>query len=190
MECMKPQSWQRRRLNGLTDGLVGHGIDVGAGKDPFPWWRWFFSCRTWADTWDLAQGDAHELEGVGDGVYDFLFASHILEHLERPGIALRNWVRVVRPGGVLLIAVPHRDLYEQKRRLPSRWNPNHRRFYLPEDDEPPDTMGLLPWLNSMAGILGFEVAALQTGDWGYRRPAPGKHPLGEYQIDALLRKRS
>ena len=38
MECMKPQSWQRRRLNGLTNGLVGRGIDVGAGRQPAPWW--------------------------------------------------------------------------------------------------------------------------------------------------------
>jgi len=138
------------------------------------------------DTWDKAEGDAHGLCSVGDGVYDFLFASHILEHLEHPETALANWVRVVRPAGWLLIAVPHRDLYEQKRRLPSRWNPNHKRFYLPEQDEAPDTVGLLSWLYGLADELHFKVAAVQTGDWGWRPLPPGQHPVGEYQIDALL----
>jgi SAM-dependent methyltransferase len=186
MECMKKQTWRRRIVNGLTNDLAGHGIDVGAGRKPAPWWKLLGPPPIQVDTWDQPQGDAHHLKGVADGAYDFLFASHILEHLERPELALHNWVRVVRPGGVLLIAVPHRDLYEQKRRLPSRWNPNHKRFYLPEEDEPPDTVGLLPWLYRLSDELPFRVAAVQTGDWGYRRPGAGKHPLGEYQIDALL----
>ena len=187
MECMKKQSWRRRIVNGLTDGLVGHGIDVGAGKKFAPWWDFLGPPPVQVDTWDMPQGDAHYLAAVEDGAYDFLFASHILEHLEHPELALRNWVRVVKPGGVLLIAVPHRDLYEKKKRLPSQWNPNHKRCYLPEEDEPPDTVGLLPWLFSLSDELGFNVAAVQTGDWGYCGSA-GHHPVGEYQIDALLWK--
>ena len=184
---MKPQSWERRRLNGLTDGLVGRGIDVGAGRQPAPWWDLLSFQPIRVDTWDMKDGDAHFLGTVADEQYDFLFASHILEHLEHPEVALENWVRVVKPGGVLLIAVPHRDLYERRKKLPSRWNPNHKRFFLPDRDEAPDTVGLLPWLNCMAETLPFEVVTVQTGDWSYSA-SPGKHAVGEYQIDALLRR--
>jgi SAM-dependent methyltransferase len=185
MECMKEQSWRRRIVNGLTPGLVGRGIDVGAGKNPAPWWG-FLDHSVEVDAWDIPQGDAHHLATVKDATYDFLFASHVLEHLAHPELALRNWVRVVRRAGVLLIAVPHRDLYERRSKLPSRWNANHQRFYLPDRDESPHTVGLLPWLEGLAEVLRFEVAAVQTGDWGYQPVAPGQHPEGEYQIDALL----
>ena len=188
MECMKPQSWRRRIVNGLADGLAGHGIDVGAGAEPASWWSFLGPPPLTVRAWDRKDGDAHFLAGVEDATYDFLFASHILEHLEQPELALENWVRVVRPAGWLLIAVPHRDLYERRKRLPSRWNPNHKRFYLPEEDEPADTVGLLPWLFSLSDALGFNVAAVQTGDWGYQPGPPDKHPVGEYQIDALLRR--
>lgn len=191
MESLKAQSWKRRKVNGLLDDICGRGIDVGAGKMHAPWWNLpeLRGHDLEVDPWDTEDGDAHHLEGVANWKYNFLFASHILEHLKDPNLALRNWVRVVRPGGVLLIAVPHRDLYERRKELPSRWNPGHKRFYLPERSEPPHTVGLLPFLNAWAAELRYEVLAVQTGDWGWKPLAPHQHPVGEYQIDALLHRR-
>jgi SAM-dependent methyltransferase len=191
MESMKYLSWRRRQRNGLLDDFHGKGIDVGAGKDHAPWWDLAEFRGRGLDVWpwDMVDGDAHHLEGVENRTMDFLFASHILEHLEDPVLALRNWVRVVRPGGVLLIAVPHRDLYERKLELPSRWNRNHKRFYLPNHSEPPHTVGLLPFLDTWAEELHFNILAVQTGDWGYKPVAPDQHAVGEYQIDALLHRR-
>ena len=37
---------------------------------------------------------------------DFLIASHVLEHLPFPLIALRSWYEALAPGGVLLLKVP------------------------------------------------------------------------------------
>ncbi len=54
-------------------------------------------------------GEAGRLEGVPDGVYDALLASHVLEHLANPLGALAEWQRAVRPGGHVLLIMPHRD---------------------------------------------------------------------------------
>jgi SAM-dependent methyltransferase len=54
-------------------------------------------------------GEASRLDGVADGAYDALLASHVLEHLANPLGALAEWQRVVRPGGHVLLVMPHRD---------------------------------------------------------------------------------
>jgi len=41
-----------------------------------------------------------------DGSFDRLIATHVLEHLPQPHRVLREWVRVVRPGGVLSLVLP------------------------------------------------------------------------------------
>jgi SAM-dependent methyltransferase len=42
-----------------------------------------------------------------------------------PVESLHNWIRVVRPGGHLVISVPDEDLYEQKV-WPSTFNSDHK----------------------------------------------------------------
>jgi len=61
--------------------------------------------------------EAGRLDGVPDNAYDALLASHVLEHLANPLGALAEWRRVVRPGGHLLLIVPHRDGTFDHRRL-------------------------------------------------------------------------
>ncbi len=60
-------------------------------------------------------GYAHLIDGVDlekapltvpDGTFDVVIASHVLEHLENAPDAVRDWLRVLRPGGHLLIGVP------------------------------------------------------------------------------------
>jgi SAM-dependent methyltransferase len=53
--------------------------------------------------------EAGNLGEVTDGAYDAVLASHVLEHLANPLGALGEWRRVVRPGGHILLVVPHRD---------------------------------------------------------------------------------
>lgn len=57
---------------------------------------------------DLVE-DAHWLHSVADGSQDFLIASHIIEHMESPLLAVQNWLRVLRDGGVIYLAVPNRE---------------------------------------------------------------------------------
>lgn len=50
--------------------------------------------------------DAETLATVADGSYDFLIASHVIEHMRNPIQALVHWLRVVRPGGMVYLVVP------------------------------------------------------------------------------------
>jgi SAM-dependent methyltransferase len=50
--------------------------------------------------------DAQALDKFTDASLDFVVANHVLEHIEDPVGALMNWLRVLRPGGVLLLTVP------------------------------------------------------------------------------------
>lgn len=44
--------------------------------------------------------------GYPDASFDRLIATHVLEHLPDPADVLREWHRVVRPGGILSIVLP------------------------------------------------------------------------------------
>lgn len=51
-------------------------------------------------------GDAHDLAAMADGSLDFVIANHLLEHLDNPIRGLQEMTRVLRPGGILYIALP------------------------------------------------------------------------------------
>jgi predicted SAM-dependent methyltransferase/outer membrane murein-binding lipoprotein Lpp len=51
-------------------------------------------------------GDAQDLSALADSSVDFVIANHLLEHLENPIAGLREMLRVIRPGGVLYMALP------------------------------------------------------------------------------------
>jgi SAM-dependent methyltransferase len=50
--------------------------------------------------------DGERLATIADASQDFVIANHFLEHCEDPLGALGNMIRVLRPGGVLYLAVP------------------------------------------------------------------------------------
>jgi ubiquinone/menaquinone biosynthesis C-methylase UbiE len=54
---------------------------------------------------EFSRADAAQL-AFPDGAFDRLVAAHVLEHLERPHEVLREWARVVKPGGVISILLP------------------------------------------------------------------------------------
>lgn len=41
-----------------------------------------------------------------DNTFDRLIAAHVLEHLKNPHLVLREWARVLSPGGVLTLILP------------------------------------------------------------------------------------
>lgn len=59
-------------------------------------------------------GTQFVLEGAGltllhDSSYDFVLSCHMLEHAANPLRALLEWTRILKPGGHLLLVLPHRD---------------------------------------------------------------------------------
>ena len=60
--------------------------------------------------------EATDLFGIGDGAYDFVLASHVLEHVANPFKALAEIARVTTRGGALILVLPHRQgTFDHKR---------------------------------------------------------------------------
>lgn len=108
-----------------TRYFVGSGIDIGCGSDPIAQYHEQFPLITSVKSWDLPDGDAQYLATVPDASLDFAHSSHSLEHMVDPRIALMNWLRVLKPGGHLIVMVPDEDLYEQGK-FPSTYNDDHK----------------------------------------------------------------
>lgn len=53
--------------------------------------------------------EATRLAGLASSSYDFVLSSHTLEHTANPLQALSEWIRVLKTGGLLVIALPHKD---------------------------------------------------------------------------------
>ncbi len=51
-------------------------------------------------------GDGQTLQGFADNGQDFIIANHVIEHFDNPLLALKNIFRVVKPGGIVYLAVP------------------------------------------------------------------------------------
>ena len=65
-------------------------------------------------------GDAEDLSTLADASQDFVIANHLLEHLENPLRGLEEMTRVLRPGGILYLALPDPRLtFDRDRELTS-----------------------------------------------------------------------
>ncbi len=52
-------------------------------------------------------GDIQDMPEIGEGEYDTVFCNQVLEHLPSPASALREMNRILKRGGVLILAAPH-----------------------------------------------------------------------------------
>ncbi|MDT7041654.1 class I SAM-dependent methyltransferase [Candidatus Nitronereus thalassa] len=170
--------FRRERQGFFNRFCKGKGLDIGYGGDlivPSARGR------------DIEDGDAQKLPGIESESFDFVYSSHLLEHICEPEKALIRWWEVVRPGGHLILFVPERDLFEKRSRLPSNFSTDHKRFFLLNCDDPPDTLGVVPLVGRLLPDADIVYQAVCNED--YRDPGPGKHPEGEYSIEVVLRKR-
>lgn len=60
--------------------------------------------------------DAVDLSSVSDSEYDFVFSSHCLEHIANPLKAIREWLRIVREDGHIILVVPEKSCCFDHRR--------------------------------------------------------------------------
>jgi ubiquinone/menaquinone biosynthesis C-methylase UbiE len=78
--------------------------------------------------WDKDDGDAQLLKSLENGLFDFVYSSHCLEHMRDVPEALSNWTRVLKSGGWIYVVIPDYVLYE-KMTWPSRFNPDHKQSF-------------------------------------------------------------
>ena len=133
---------------------TGRGLDICAGKWPLPGAE-PIEAKDGADAMNLPKGE-----------WDFIFSSHGLEHLADPVAALEHWKSRIRPGGVLFLYLPHKEM--------AYWRPSRCRKHLhawrPDD------------VAEMLRDLGFVDVIQSERDlaWGFAcvgfAPAPANLP--------------
>jgi glycosyltransferase involved in cell wall biosynthesis/SAM-dependent methyltransferase len=112
---------------------------------------------------------------------DAVFSSHCLEHVDDARVAIREWFRVLKIGGFLVIFVPHQYLYERKLTPPSNWNQDHRRFYTPAT--------LMADVEAALAPNSYRVRYLIDNDLDYDYTISlQQHPAGSYEIELVLEK--
>lgn len=176
----------RRLASGFYEKYIhGKGIDIGCGR---------IDTHDGLDTispdavhHDKDDCDATFMDIYPDNEFDYVYASHVLEHLTDPVTAVKNWLRICKPGGVVIISVPHRDLYERKRTLPSKWNEDHKYFYLPGKCDPPHTFSVWGVLLG-GGIVHDNLESFEVIDTGTNADRPEEHNDGEFSIEVIIRK--
>jgi SAM-dependent methyltransferase len=191
-ECGKSMLRRVHDIRFATRYFVGDGIDVGAGEDPLHFYAELFPAMRSCRAWEWNDGDGDKLAGVADASLDFVHASHSLEHLEDPREALRNWTRVLRPGGHIVVLVPDEDLYEQGA-FPSRHNADHKwTFTLAKKATwSPRSVNLVELVAEFADRL--QVLKLELLDASFRFGGRAEFdqtqtPIGECAIELILRK--
>lgn len=115
----------------LASWCEGSGVDLGFGGDPiapaavrvdFPQPY----AATGAHPVQLA-GDASQLRWFRDGVLDYVFSSHLLEDFGDTAAVLREWLRVLRPGGRLVLFCPDEQVYRKHCRETGQiYNEHHK----------------------------------------------------------------
>jgi SAM-dependent methyltransferase len=111
----------------LANWLEGDGIEIGALHNPL---QVPFNARVrYVDHLPIAElrthypeldglplvdvdviGTAEKLSELPNASVDFVIANHLLEHLEDPLAGLREFQRVLKPGGIIYLALPDQRL--------------------------------------------------------------------------------
>jgi len=54
--------------------------------------------------------DGTNITNVNDEIYDFCFSSHCLEHIANPLKAIKEWLRIIKKDGYIIIIVPEKSV--------------------------------------------------------------------------------
>lgn len=191
-ECSKSIARRLADVNFTSRYFVGDGVDIGGKPDPLMLYAELFCRMGSVKTWDWEDGDAQFLASLSDDSLDFVHSSHCLEHLQDPAEGLRNWLRVVRPGGHVIVTVPDEDMYEQGI-FPSTYNRDHKwTFTLFKQhswsDRSVNVLDLVRGLGQAVDIIKIEQL-IATYRFDLPRYDQTLSPVGECGIEFVLRKR-
>lgn len=115
----------------------GLGLDVGCGPEKcYPHMigvdsdvdRHLFGKHA---AYDVQVPDASNLPLFATQSMDFVFSSHLLEHIVDYKKALAEWWRIVKVGGHLVLYLPHKDHYPNRGHIHA--NPDHKHDFVNQD---------------------------------------------------------
>jgi SAM-dependent methyltransferase len=192
-ECSKSISRRLANPAFLSRYFVGDGLDIGGLPDPLSLYCELFPLMRSVRVWDRKDGDGQHLASVADDSFDFVHSSHCLEHLNDPREGLSNWLRVVRPGGYLIVTVPDEDLYEQGV-FPSTFNTDHKWTFTicKSRSWSSRSLSILDLLIGLQPLGDVERVELLSSTYRFALPRYDQTltPVAESGIEFVIRKRS
>lgn len=109
--------------NKVIKYCTGSGADLGCGNDIITPWAVGVDQRTTVDrVWIKHVTDVSKELPFKTESLDFVFSSHCLEDISNTENTLKEWIRVIKPGGFLVLYLPHKDLYKGV-------NPEHKQEF-------------------------------------------------------------
>jgi len=177
--------WNRRRVRAKLAGkhLRGKGIEIGALHQPMsvpPGAMVRYLDRLTTDQLreeypELQAFNLVEVDIVEDGEnpvsipnqsQDFVIASHVIEHTEDPIKTIRNWLRILRPGGVIFLVVPDRRRTFDRNRPPTPVEHLLRDYrFGPEGSR---MEHYREWVQELEDVEDVNARALELIEQGYR----------------------
>lgn len=88
---------------------TGIGIDIGCHRDPLNTTCVAFDDDPWPEV--TIVGDARKLP-FGPNSFNFVYSSHLIEDIDDTEALLAEWVRVLMPGGRMIVACPYPGRYD------------------------------------------------------------------------------
>lgn len=157
-EELRPSVGLARWVDEIRDGLVarlvrkqvptGRVLDVGCGRGDllarFAGTHELHGIELSDAGLELAQDRLPEADlRAGDvqasipfeGPFDAITAINVIEHLDRPGLALRNFGRVQAPGALLVVHLPTIGSEGQRRRYEGSYAQDPTHVYRPSGEE-------------------------------------------------------
>ncbi len=86
-------------LSGLDVHLTGVDIDPAAME---------IRLRVQHDLQEAVVGDLHTVR-LPEASFDVIYSAFVLEHVQDPDLVMRNFVRWLRPGGLMILKLPDRE---------------------------------------------------------------------------------
>ena len=180
----------RQELASVADYCQGRGLDPGAGNRTLS--PGVVRLDLFADYRPEVCAAATALP-FRDNAFDFVVNSHLVEHLPDPRGAIREWLRVVKPGGVVAMVVPDtrytRGMNTDRTPHLFEWGP--RDFAVEVLDFPTEWLDEKPWFKWTWDCAAYEVVHFGEAcpSWSFccvlRKPMSVRFALKPTPVTAL-----
>ncbi|MCV0393725.1 MAG: class I SAM-dependent methyltransferase [Nitrosopumilus sp.] len=135
-DATRESIFRRHEMNLVIKYTKGVGIEVGCGLNKIHTSAIGINKVLTENDYGYPFGTQIQSEGDNlpwfrDNSLDYVFSSHCLEHIVDSKKALREWTRVLKKEGYLVLILPHKNYFPNIGQPNA--NPDHKHDFLPED---------------------------------------------------------
>ncbi len=125
--------------------------------------------------------------GLSSPRFDLMFSSMLLHWLPEPARVLRNWTKLLKPGGRLYAALPVAGTLREWRGLCRSAGAGDRLINFPPEDFAQGVAGTLELREHKSEFPGLAAFLQSLRNAGAHAPRPGSSPLPRAAMRSLLR---